>query len=156
LQKPFHHLSRGIIIKENKILVAKANIYPNTFLPGGHIEFGESAKDALIREIEEELGIKCSVIHFLGLVEHRWEKKGILNYEINQVFEVMSNELHPHYNPKSRETHLEFFWCDVSDLEKENLQPYLFRDLINDYVKGNKNIWWESTLNSEIDDSNRN
>ncbi|MED1478413.1 NUDIX domain-containing protein, partial [Bacillus pseudomycoides] len=59
MQNPFHHLVRGIFIKDSKVLLAQAKGYTNTFLPGGHIEFGESSKDALIREIEEELGRFC-------------------------------------------------------------------------------------------------
>ncbi|WP_257347325.1 hypothetical protein [Pseudalkalibacillus decolorationis] len=42
----------------------------------------------MIREIKEELGIKCTVGGFLRLVKHKWEKQGILHCEINQVFKV--------------------------------------------------------------------
>jgi hypothetical protein len=35
----FHILSRGIIIDDDYILVAKAKNADNTFLPGGHLEF---------------------------------------------------------------------------------------------------------------------
>jgi len=156
LQNPFHNLARGIFVKDNKVLLTQATGYTNTFLPGGHIEFGESAKDALIREIEEELGIGCKVGSLLGLVEHKWEKQGILHCEINQVFEVESDELKTSYNPKSSESHLKFFWCNSDDLDIKNLQPYPFRNLIKNYLNGNKDVWWESTLNTEIDDSNRN
>jgi 8-oxo-dGTP diphosphatase len=90
LQNQFHHLARGIFLKDNKVLLAQASGHTNTFLPGGHIEFGESAKVALKREIEEELGISCTVGSFLGLVEHKWEKQGMLHCEVNQVFEVES------------------------------------------------------------------
>jgi 8-oxo-dGTP diphosphatase len=75
LDQPFHHLVRGIFIKDHKVLLSKARGYNNTFLPGGHIEFGESAKEALVREVEEELGISCSVGRFLGIVEHKWVVK---------------------------------------------------------------------------------
>ncbi|MEO4055123.1 NUDIX domain-containing protein [Solibacillus sp. CAU 1738] len=156
MQNPFHHLARGIFIKDNNVLLAQATGYTNTFLPGGHIEFGESAKDALMREIAEELGITCTVGNFLGVIEHRWEKKGILHCEINQVFEAKSDELILNVNPKSSESHLKFFWCSAVELDNINLQPYPFRKLIKKYLNGNKDIWWESTLNSEIDDSNRN
>lgn len=152
LHNPFHHIARGIFIKDNKVLLAKATGYTNTFLPGGHIEFGESAKDALIREIEEELGISSTVDSFLGVVEHKWEKKGIVQCEINQVFAAQSDELITGINPKSSESHLEFFWCDVAELDNKNLQPYPFRNLIKSYLNGNKDIWWESTLKTEIDE----
>ncbi|PEJ38933.1 hypothetical protein COE78_27585 [Bacillus pseudomycoides] len=155
LQKPFHHLARGIFIKDNKVLLAQARGYTNTFLPGGHIEFGESAKDALKREIEEEIGINCTVGNFLGVVEHKWEKNGVLHCEINQVFEVKSSELYNNSNPKSIESHLEFFWCNGRDLDDRDLQPYPFRNLIINYLNGKDDVWWESSLNSDIDDSNR-
>ncbi|MEN2467298.1 NUDIX domain-containing protein [Ornithinibacillus sp. FSL M8-0202] len=93
MEKPFHHLARGILIKDNKLLVGKAKGYQNTFLPGGHIEFGESAKDALVREIREELGMRCTVGEFLGLVEHKWMNQGILNCEINQLFNIEMEDL---------------------------------------------------------------
>lgn len=155
MQNTFHHLARGIFIKDKKVLLAHAKGYTNTFLPGGHIEFGESAKDALVREIEEELGITSTVVDFLGLVEHKWEKKGILHCEINQIFEVISEDLKTSDNPKSSEAHLEFFWWNVEDLDTINLQPYPFRNLIKKYLNGNKEVWWESTLNTEVDESNR-
>lgn len=37
----FHHLSRGVLIRNGKLLVAHAIGQNNTFLPGGHIEFSE-------------------------------------------------------------------------------------------------------------------
>ncbi|MGG2028802.1 NUDIX domain-containing protein [Gottfriedia sp. S16(2024)] len=156
MQKTFHHLVRGIFLKDNKVLLAQAKGFTNSFLPGGHVEFGESARDALIREIKEELGIYCTVGNFLGVVEHKWEKKGILHCEINQVFEVKCNEFHYNSNLESNESNLEFLWCDGADLEEMNLQPYPFRELMYNYLNGNKDVWWESTLNIEIDDSNRN
>ncbi|QFG00151.1 NUDIX domain-containing protein [Psychrobacillus glaciei] len=152
----FHHLARGVFLQNNKVLLAQAIGHTNTFLPGGHIEFGESAKDALMREIEEELGIECEEVSFLGLVEHKWEKQGILNCEINQVFEIKSDQLNTSNNPKSTESHLKFFWCNGDELDSKNLQPYPFRTLIKNYLEGNKDVWWESTLNAEMDDSNRN
>ncbi|MUK87911.1 NUDIX domain-containing protein [Ornithinibacillus sp. L9] len=152
--KPFHHLARGILSKENKILVAHAIGYKNTFLPGGHIEFGESAKDALIREVREELGVSCVVSDFLGLVEHKWMKRGVLNCEINQIFSINSEILQVSTSPKSMEPHIEFFWCSEDELGE--LQPYPLRKIINNLLKGNKEPCWESTLNNKLDDPNIN
>lgn len=146
--KPFHHLARGILIKNNKVLLAQAKGYDNTFLPGGHIELGESAKEALLREMQEELDITCTIAEFLGVVEHKWEQKGVWHYEINQVFKLSYDRPLEHVN--SNETHLEFFWCESHELDEKNLQPYPFRKLIQNYLNGEKNIWWESTLSESI------
>lgn len=51
---------------------------------------------------------------------------------------------------KSKESHLEFFWCDGHELDEKNLQPYPFRKLIQNYLKGEKDIWWESTLSKSL------
>lgn len=154
MQKPFHHLARGLVICDNKILLAKAKGQINTFLPGGHIEFGESGKVALKREISEELGISCTVGRFLGVVEHKWEQDQVVHCEINQVFEVFSSDLHFDTNPTAIEPHLEFFWCYGKDLDQQCLQPYPFRHLIENYINGNKDVWWESTVNLKLDDLN--
>lgn len=142
----FHHVSRAIIQKGNSVLLLKADGYSNCFLPGGHIEFGESAKTALPREIEEELGVKCEVGRFLGVMEHQWQENGILHCELNQLFAVTSDELDPLIDPPSREPHLHFFWCDEKDLLKAKLEPSPLAPLIQQYVRGVRNVWWESTL----------
>ncbi|WP_223308689.1 NUDIX domain-containing protein [Bacillus thuringiensis] len=111
----------------------QARGYTNTFLPGGHIEFGESAKDALIREIQEELGIKCTVNNFLGLVEHKWEKNGELHCEVNQVFAVNSHELQN--NLKSSESHLKFFWCDGKHLDDRGHHIILRKLYAKEFIK---------------------
>jgi len=63
---------------------------------GGHIEDGESEKDALAREIFEELGVKCEVeekiattpLDVAGEVAH-WYKCKLETY----AFQVDSNEI---------------------------------------------------------------
>jgi 8-oxo-dGTP diphosphatase len=82
--------------------------------------FGESAPQALIREIQEELGIGCRVKRFLGLVEHQWESKGELQCEVNQIFEV---ELPNLEDPTSKEPKLEFFWSPINELHQKQLEP---------------------------------
>lgn len=50
----------AVIEKDNKILLVKRNHEPfNQYwtLPGGHIDFGETAEQAVIREVKEESGL---------------------------------------------------------------------------------------------------
>ena len=58
------------MIKDEKLLVAEYIGY-HYFLPGGHVEVGESAENALIRELREELGVNCSIKQFLGVIERK-------------------------------------------------------------------------------------
>lgn len=60
-------VSAAFIFRNGRVLMAKrsskANIFPNQYeLPGGKIEFGEEPREALKREIMEELGVRIRVI----------------------------------------------------------------------------------------------
>lgn len=146
MEKKFHHLVRGILVEDSKVLLAKAKGSHVIFLPGGHIEIGESAKDALGREFEEELGETCIVGDFLGVVEHKWEANNVFHYEVNQIFEIKSSSLPRNMNPISVESHLDFFWCSEQVLNHTELQPYPFREYIKKLINGNKGVLWASTL----------
>ncbi|KTC80376.1 NUDIX domain-containing protein [Legionella cherrii] len=50
--------SRAIILnRDHQILLVKHTYQPHWYLPGGGVKRGESAQEALIRELKEEVGI---------------------------------------------------------------------------------------------------
>ncbi|EJR54830.1 hypothetical protein IIM_01770 [Bacillus cereus VD107] len=120
MNSKFHHIVRAVMIKDEKLLVAEY-IGHHYFLPGGHVEVGESAENALIRELREELGVSCSIKQFLGVIENQWQDKETLHHEINHVFEIDSQELNYDLEPISRESHLAFHWIEFN---KETLNTY--------------------------------
>ena len=67
----------AVIIKGNKILCTQRGntkylAYKWEF-PGGKVEPGEQLKDALIREIKEELGCNISIKKYLLTKEHNYD-----------------------------------------------------------------------------------
>lgn len=68
----FFATSRAIILNSGKILIAKGAESSNGFyiLPGGKIEFWERSKDALSREMAEEMKTKLKAIKYLGVLEN--------------------------------------------------------------------------------------
>lgn len=58
----------GILVNEkNEILLQKRSDFNSWGLPGGAMEFGESAEEACAREFLEETGLKVKVKSLLGV-----------------------------------------------------------------------------------------
>ena len=128
-------IARGVCVRDGKLLLCRAAGGSSTYLPGGHIEFGETGRQALVREVKEELGVESSTGQFLGVVENSFLQHGKPHAEINLVYELklgngewgMGNGELPPLN--SQEDWIEFEWCDLNRLDEANLLPPAFRSL---------------------------
>lgn len=63
----FNYRVCAVIISGNRILAMHDERSPYFYLPGGRVKMGETAERAVIREIEEELGITPRIIRPLWL-----------------------------------------------------------------------------------------
>ena len=63
----FNYRVCAMIISGNKILAMHDERSPYYFLPGGRVKIGETAEDAVIREVQEELGIVPKITRALWL-----------------------------------------------------------------------------------------
>ncbi|HEC76104.1 MAG TPA: NUDIX hydrolase [Thermoplasmatales archaeon] len=60
----------GVLIKNKKVLLVKRLNEPfkgKWALPGGFVEYGERVEKAVLREFEEETGIKASIKKLIGV-----------------------------------------------------------------------------------------
>ena len=120
-------IARGVCVQGEKILLCKAKGGATTYLPGGHIEFGETGRQALVREVKEELGVDAETGAFLGVVENAFEQHGKPHAEINLVYEL---KLPATTLARAREDWIEFEWRDRAHLD--DLLPAAFRRLSAD------------------------
>ena len=135
--KKIEILVRAIVYNNGKILVCKKVGREYYFFPGGHVEFGESAEEALKRELKEELGLSLKQSSFIGGSEHLFTEDGKKHHEINLVFEALTNKI----NTDSRENHLRFFLIDEKQLAKENILPKVLTRAILKWFKIKKPFW---------------
>ena len=131
--KNVEQIARAMIVKDGQILAAHRINAGNIFLPGGHIENGESPEEAIRRELNEELGLACKPGKFRNLVPHSYREKKTAHREVNYLYETELSGLAAGSDPESKETHLEFFWVknDIRELKKMNLKPALLRKLVS-------------------------
>ena len=116
---------RGVCLRGGRVLLCAPADGARAYLPGGHIEPGEGARDALVREMREELGLEASAGAFLGAVEHHFGEGEHAVFEINLLFAMelpASVEV-----PVSAEPWISFFWCDLPALGHSRLEPWPLR-----------------------------
>lgn len=136
-----HVLSRAVVVHNNKILLCKTldldvNFY---FLPGGHVEHGESAEECCLRELKEEAGVEGKIEKFLGCLEYSFEpghSSICHNHEYNFIFEVHSNELKSDKKIICPEKHIELIWMAVSCLQEIDFRAEPLRKLLPLWLSG--------------------
>lgn len=101
----FREAVRGIIIKENKILMVHSKNQDYKF-PGGGIKKDEGHIEALKREVEEETGYVCSKINEqIGIVTEKSKDK----YFNDRIFKMVSY----------------YYFAEVLNIRKsQKLDPY--------------------------------
>lgn len=69
-------VAAAVIIRDNKVFAAQrgegGELAKKWEFPGGKLESGERAEDAIVREILEELGTEIKVLRYLLSVEHQY------------------------------------------------------------------------------------
>lgn len=72
----------GLILQDGKLLVCQRTRHQTMPLkwefPGGKIEEGEQPRDALRRELEEELGIHASIGDEVARIQHEYPNGGMV------------------------------------------------------------------------------
>ena len=124
--------SAGIWMKDGHILLESLADREVWGIPGGSVEPRESLKQACVREYDEETGlaVKCgrlAIVH-----EHSfWNDDGKAIREYGFYFIVSpAADVEEQRVVASREGHLQFWWCAISELPKIDFVPRALRDYL--------------------------
>ncbi|NVM34997.1 MAG: NUDIX hydrolase [Candidatus Lokiarchaeota archaeon] len=135
----------GVAIYDKKLLVHRSIIDDFWSLPGGRCEFLEISKDALIREMKEEIGVEIKIIRPLYFVENffnymekdyhelsifyliKFPPDSKLIFE-NDTFHGKEHELgFENDDFYGEELDLIFKWVDIGEIETLRLYPLFLR-----------------------------
>jgi ADP-ribose pyrophosphatase YjhB (NUDIX family) len=128
--KQIEIIVRALIKQKNFILLCKNKNKDYYFLPGGHLEFGETLEEALIRELSEEIDLKIKKSKLLFVLENFFEQDGEFHHEINFIFEAKTNKK----NFTIKEKHLEFNWFSKKEIRRLNILPVEIKKFLVKYV----------------------
>ncbi len=130
----FNYRVAGLISDGKRVFLQK-NTQDNFYYPqGGRVKYLENSKDALIREIKEEVNIdiKKEDITFIDVIENFFELNGYNYHELLFVYKIKTpKELLDKDNFTSIDKEIELnTWIDLNkvkdiDLRPEELKKYL-------------------------------
>jgi 8-oxo-dGTP pyrophosphatase MutT (NUDIX family) len=147
-------LARGLLFNNDNVLLVQ-DIRPGQghyFLPGGNVEAGESVKETLPREWQEELGWDIQAGAFVGCLENKWnfnrktDGVQVEVFEVNFLFMAKASDTTLELEPISKEPHLKFSWVPIKELSTLNLLPAPLKSLIPDIANSKATAIWASTL----------
>jgi 8-oxo-dGTP diphosphatase len=117
----------ALIVKNNKILLIKRGSEPfKGFwgIPGGYVDWEESAEEAVKREVSEELGLTVKTVQFIGIYT---DPKRHPNQTIDIAYAAtISGE------PKIGDDAQAFQWADLDNLPE---LAFDHKKIIEDYLK---------------------
>ena len=126
-EKHIETIARGVCVIDGKVLLCYPKDRSYSYLPGGHIEFGETGREALVREMKEETGLDATAGDLLGVVESQFVQKGEKHCEINLIYEMeieSKSEVEVEQRTvQSLESWICFDWVDCDKIDSANLLP---------------------------------
>ena len=122
-KKHIEIIARGVCVKNKKILLCFGRKSGIAYLPGGHIDFGENGRQALEREIDEEMGLTSEADQLLGCCEHWFMQDGERHAEINLVYKLDVDGVDPEKAPEAVESWIGFMWQPLKKLDDVNFEP---------------------------------
>lgn len=114
-------IARALIEHQGRVMLCRSVEHGYAYLPGGHVEFGESASQAVARELVEEAGVSVKVTEPLLFHECRFIQRGKPRHELTVVFHVKLDD--PNTSVRAQEPHIAFDWVALSDLHTADVRP---------------------------------
>ncbi|HLD66376.1 MAG TPA: NUDIX domain-containing protein [Pseudomonas sp.] len=133
----FHHHGK-ILVNQFHDAVENMTLYRPI---GGDIEFGERSHDAIVREVQEELGRSISDIRLIGTLESIFTYAGKPGHKIVQIYDARFDDAEVYKKPwldghESDGASFRATWCSsssftpASPLVPEGLYDLLKRALL--------------------------
>ncbi|GGH27670.1 NUDIX hydrolase [Paenibacillus segetis] len=138
----FNFRVAGILIHNGKLLLHTTKTDDFWNLPGGRVEFNESTEQALIRELQEELGVTIQLERLVYVNEDFFEYDCKKYHEIGFYYLMSLPANHDILQKKEEFYGLEdngrliFKWFEVEELLDLEVYPEILKTDIKEIITG--------------------
>ncbi len=135
----FSYRVAGICIQDEKVLLQKPTNDTAFAFPGGHVTFGESNEQTLMREFQEEIGADISVgdLKWVGEIFFPWGNKPCHQICLYYIVEINSENIPTQgmfmgqEQIEGQKFKLEFHWVPLDELKNIEVYPTNIVELMN-------------------------
>ena len=153
---PIEFIARGLWLHGSRVLLCQNLDKEYYYLPGGHIEFAESAAAAVEREFLEESGLKVTAGQLLLITEGAFQTKKRRHHEFNLIFACgrrwdgspsrLSGKSDMPPTIRSREKHIGFEWVDLAAAVDLDIRPLSIKAWLASGCSGSTTPEWISEI----------
>ena len=142
-QGVFNYRVGAIIVDSNKILMVKYSGQEFNYSIGGRVKFGESTKEAVLREAFEETNIHFEIDKLAFIHENFfiWEQDNEPVHEIAFFYLLKSNIYIKDFNKKAFQEdygEVTLHWLPIKDLKNYKIYPEFFKEELLNPMKNVK------------------
>ena len=133
------------IIKDGNRYLTLINNQGKAIFVGGSVDDGETTKQAIVREIMEEIGAKVSKLKYLSKIYYSvdWEFEGVKfpNRRVEYIYlcEIIKDNIGVKGLQGEFDNNTTYKWCSIEELENYNLDKNIL-DLVKKIDKENIEI----------------
>jgi len=135
----FSYRVAGILVRDGKVLLQKAPPDEGFAFPGGHVSFGETNEQTLIREFKEEMNVDIAVKDLKWVAEIFCPWNGKMIHQIC-LYYIVSLADEYQFLPdtvftgseffEDRSFSIEFHWIPLEELQNHVVYPVQTKELI--------------------------
>ena len=134
----FRYRVGAIIVEDGCVLLAGNEKEEYLYSVGGGVHMGETARDAVIREVCEETGVRYDTDRLAVIHENFWNgdgayDKGLRCHEISLYFlmkprgtQELNSDSYTHFNDKES-----MVWIPIDELNSHRFYPTFLKDYLD-------------------------
>lgn len=138
----FNYRVCAVIVNGNKLLVMKDNHADYYYLPGGRVQFNETAESAVLRELKEELEIDAKILRPLYFNQNFFNED-VLKIDYHEIgiyflIDISKTDILSRgesFSGVETAKNQRFEWMTFDRVKKEYLYPNFIKENIDNLPK---------------------